>query len=1267
MKKTFLALACFFSMGFSLMAQSIQVMQSDFGSMQLQLATSPLAIHTTTIANDTFTTIGMRDYLPSSEQGMPCLPELVKMIEIPLCDGVDVRYTILHADTIDGAQLGINHLLMPAQPSRSKSDNSPIRLVKNNVVYATNAFYGNEIVRVEKVGIARDRNLATLYFSPVSYNPVTNQLIICKSVEATLTYTRVDEAATLKMKRIHSSMAFNAGVKTINALPMPKAVRTSAPVVYQIVAHSMFRGQLDSLIVWKQRKGYIVNVAYTDDANVGTTTTSIAAFLQGLYDNATEEAPAPTYVLLVGDRAQIPAFTGVADNGHITDLYYMTWTSGDIIPDCYYGRFSAQNLTQLTPQIDKTLMYERYAFADPSFLQKAILVSGVDGGYSSDNAYRYCDPTMDYLAKTYFIPSNGINTLYYYKNNTSFAPTGVTVTGSSQSSSAASELRALYNAGAGWVNYSAHGSVDEWSTPNFNNTHVANMTNNQKFGFMVGSCCLSNSFQSDCLGEALLQKGNYAGAVGYYGGSDYTYWAEDFYWAVGVRNNVNNTCDPSYDANNLGAYDRLFHTHNEAYSDWYTSAGAINMAGCMAVQSSSSSLKDYYWEVYHLMGDPSITPWFGLANTMTVSTNTTLFVGATSMTVTAVPYAYVALTDGNGTLIAAAFANASGVATLSFSALTTPGSYELAVSAQQYQTVFTPITVIVPNGPYVLVKNIVAQESLEASQPVVFNVELKNVGVEATDSLYLELQTNADDIYLSNGGGIQSISNLAANDSTTLTAFASGIVWGHVRDQKNTRVTAIVRWGSHSNEVSSTTFGFTVAAADIEVSDVTFSGTVAAGNSLGLAVTNTNQGHADLFDATASLISPDPCVSVVLDSASLGSTLASGASITVNYSIQLSSHLPEAAIIPLLQYVQGNGAVFCDTILLQIGSAAEENFETGNFNSFDWVQNGTYPWEITSSDKYAGTYSARSSSWNNGSGHGDTSSLSITLLSTLDDSISFYQKVSSEGGYDKFFFLIDGSEMFSQSGTDNDWERVAFPVSAGTHTFTFRYAKDYSVSRGSDCAFIDNIRFPQMSTPRNYELDTVCQGETVYFREEAIATDTLSQGIYYYSDSAADGLHFLMLTVIEQPELVLDADPDTIRRGESSLITVSGASRYAWESGERVHTMRVYPEETTTYTVVGYNGSCSATDSITVYVFGTIGIEESNPTLAMRLYPNPTNGSLQIDNLDPTQPVILNDLYGRTIATYQPNSQQISINISYLPNGIYLIRNGQQVAKIVKR
>ena len=195
---------------------------------------------------------------------------------------------------------------------------------------------------MEAVGIARDRRLARLQFSPVRYNPVSGQVIVCRQATVTVRYRGCRQRGHAGDVRPLLFAGLQQWCTSINSL-YPKAVRTAAPVRYLIVAHSMFRGQLDSFVQWKKRKGFITDIVYTDDAAVGSTTTSIQTYIKSQYTNATAANPAPTYVLLVGDVDQLPAFDGTTANDHVTDLYYMTWTTGDHLPDCHYGRFSAQN------------------------------------------------------------------------------------------------------------------------------------------------------------------------------------------------------------------------------------------------------------------------------------------------------------------------------------------------------------------------------------------------------------------------------------------------------------------------------------------------------------------------------------------------------------------------------------------------------------------------------------------------------------------------------------------------------------------------------------------------------------------------------------------------------------------------------------------------------------------------------------------------------------------------------------------------------------
>jgi hypothetical protein len=691
MKKTITALSALMLLSVSAMAQ--RVMIDNFDELKVHYETPSVAI-----SEGEYHLLSAEDYVAAGEVGAPMLLVNNNLLTVPFCDGFSVEVTNAVYDTL---ALPVGRV-MPLQPSRSKSDTTAPRLWLDESVYATDAFFARPLATVTPIGIARDRRYAVLSWSPVSINPVSRHMVVCRRADVTVRYLGSDAGATLKHFDRYYTPAFTAA-PTLNSLVSPKAVRTTAPIRMVIMAPQRFQcAALDEFADWKRQQGMMVDLIYMANNTVADT---YAVRLKQMYDEASATAPAPTYLLLVGDVAQLPPFNdnlssaAVAalqnyadlDPNHVTDLYFATWTSGDRLPDCYQGRFSVTDTSTLRNVIDKTLFYERYQFADDSYLGRAALIAGYDNGYGSDyydNAWRCADPTMDYIAYYYVNAANGYNTVYYYKNDPNTAPEGVTVTGSSLESSTSSALRSRYNSGVGLANYSAHGDWNCWYRPNFTVSHVNQMGNSGKPSFMIGNCCLSNKFdEGTCLGEALLRKGNRAGAIGYIGATNSTFWSEDFYWSVGVRSNITHAMSPNYDATRKGMYDRLFHTHGEAVADRVATAGQMLMAGNMSVNraagsSWSNAMAEYYWEIYELMGDPSLMLWMGTAQELT--TSAVLQHGV--MTVTAVPNAYVALVHGdNHELVAASFADDMGVAQLAVLDPHLDSTYTLSVTAQGYK------------------------------------------------------------------------------------------------------------------------------------------------------------------------------------------------------------------------------------------------------------------------------------------------------------------------------------------------------------------------------------------------------------------------------------------------------------------------------------------------------------------------------------------------------------------------------------------------------
>jgi hypothetical protein len=143
------------------------------------------------------------------------------------------------------------------------------------------------------------------------------------------------------------------------------------------------------------------------------------------------------------------------------------------------------------------------------------------------------------------------------------------------------------------------------------------------------------------------------------------------------------------------------------------------------------------------------------------------------------------------------------------------------------------------------------------------------------------------------------------------------------------------------------------------------------------------------------------------------------------------------------------------------GSEIVEPFETGDFSLFDWQVDPTYPWTITTNNPYEGTYCMKSG----GAGVASvTSNMTVTVNIPNDGLMSFWCKISSESNFDYGHFYIDGVEKVQLSGAGN-WIEKTYDVTAGDHTFQWRYTKDSSVNSNDDCFYVDYITFYKQPEP----------------------------------------------------------------------------------------------------------------------------------------------------------------------------------------------------------
>jgi len=716
--------------------------KSDY-SLNVKINTGNLSI--SNIINDNnveFIQLNLDDGYPSKNIGEPQLPQLNQLIEIPYESNIRIEIVSTESLEYDLNDNFENLKVYPVQPPVSKSaDKSQLDFIYHKSYYAENKFTETELVEVINKGKLREVQIANVIINPIKYNPAENKLIIYHDIEFNVHFDNANIEETINSKSKYASIYFEPIFENSLINYNSPYISTNRDnnflenkITYVIIANSSFSGHLDEFIDWKTKKGYDIVLAYTSE--IGSSASAISSFIEQQYTSPSGGLAPATFVLLVGDTAQIPA--SYSSGGHVSDLDYCDFT-GDDMPEVLCGRFSAQTPSHLLTQIEKTLEYEQFLMPDPSFLEDVIMISGVDSGF----APTYGNGQINYGNQYYFNNEHGIN------SNTFLYPA---------SGSSGSQILNLANQGAAFINYTAHGWESGWADPEFDVNDANNMTNNNKYPTMVGICCLTNAFDTGtCFGEALLRKSN-GGAIGYIGGSDVTYWDEDFWWGVG-SGNVN--ANPSYGATGEGAYDGMFHENNE--ENWAVVNSAIIMLGNLAV-AQANGMDDYYWEIYHLMGDPSLSTYLGMPEVNDVNYNPLLPVGSEAIEIQANPYSYIGLYL-DGELISSGVVEESGFAVLVFNPINESGTIELTVTGQNTQPFFGEIFAASPDGAYVTISNVEINlgddNTITPGESIDLTITLENMGNESSSYINVSLLELIDNPYINISDGSGSINNLS--------------------------------------------------------------------------------------------------------------------------------------------------------------------------------------------------------------------------------------------------------------------------------------------------------------------------------------------------------------------------------------------------------------------------------------------------------------------------------------------------------------------------
>ena len=650
-----------------------EITHSDFNSLRATFSYGSIESQQVATERGTFSEIAIEGTYASGEIGTPELPASHQLLAVPY--GATPRVTILNYSTTDYrlSDYGIGTLL-PHQPSVRKDQNpDEVEFVYNASAYQTRSLATAPEASIEVQGTLRGIRVGSLVINPVSYNPTSNTLRVFNDIEVVVSFDGADRAETERMLLSTYSPYFDIVYKQMFNYRQIMDVYDDHPDLMAYPTHMIvvtpqdYVSALQPWINWKIQKGIDVNVVTT--AQAGSTYSAIRSYVQNLYNTGVSQGATPTFLVLVGDVAQVPNTTG-SSTQKVTDLYYGS-VDNDYFPDMFYSRMSAENTTQLTAIVNKILQYEQYTMPDPSYLNNVTLIAGWDSYWTS----RVGAPTINYATTYYYNTAHGFTQVNSHVNQ--------------------SQYNGCYNAlstGVGFVNYTAHGDNNMWYQPQLTNSGVNALTNTDKYFLAMGNCCLSGNFgySSACFGEAMIRAENKA-AYSYIGSCPNTYWYEDYYFGVGATNVFSQT--PTLENTATGVYDGIW------MDDTYNTVSSVvflgNLAVCYAHAGNyqTSSNPTYYWQAYHVLGDGSIMPYRVNPTANTVSHASSIPAGSGNFMVNAQAGSYVAISQNNVLKgVALVPANGSSV-NVTYSGITSGSQVRIVVTKPQRQPYIQDINV----------------------------------------------------------------------------------------------------------------------------------------------------------------------------------------------------------------------------------------------------------------------------------------------------------------------------------------------------------------------------------------------------------------------------------------------------------------------------------------------------------------------------------------------------------------------------------------------
>ena len=988
--------------------QSEAVVRVDFGTY-----------HTETVTADgtEMQTLHMESAYPVLKKGSPELLQTAFSLIVP--EGSQPTVEVIDAQYTEVA----NFALAPSKGKLYRNmDPASIPYTRNTDYQSNNYLLGSAVQANEEYQL-RDFHGMSFKVYPFDYNPSAQTLKVYSSVTVKVRFNSGRSiSAPVKNNRTFDAVYANQFLN-YNAL---RSTPVSEEGSILIIAPEDFIPAMQPYAEWKIRNGYPTEIVPLTTA--GSNSNSIKSFILNYYNEHNL-----AFVVIVGDNAQFPTPTV---SGNKSDNYFTELVGGDSYPDIILGKISAENVAQVETQVQRFIEYEQNPPETSHFPSFLGIASNQGPGDNNEYDYQHIRNIDNKLQN------------YTYTSGYELFEGSQGGLDASGNPTAAMVSQAL-NSGVGIINYCGHGDVQMWVTTSFNNNNINALTNNNKLPFVISVACVNGEYHTGtCFAEAWLRAtndGQPTGAVGYTGSTINQPW---------------NSPMCAQDA----MIDYLVGTNPAQQKFTY---GGMFFNGMIKMLDTYNDVEVF--RTWILFGDPTLLMRTAEPAQLELSYNEIVPVGVPSVTISS-PVENARVVIAYGTEIVAVGNIQNGEYTLTFNQTYLPtDTLHVLATAPNYLPYEGVITFIPNEGPYVIIGDLAMTDEEvpfvnnqhnnlpEFGKRMKVTPKIINIGNADASNVRINISTEDPNILI-NTNEI-AVPALAAHDTLSSdNAWFKFTVNNVVPASHNATIKMeIIR--DHDTLVQNKTvklYAPTLAITALTIDD-TESGNgnhrVDYGETFNCNVTIANTGNMPIVGGT--FIVDNIGDELILPTSAIPfQAIEANGTTTVTFAATANSSIQE----PTISYIESSLWVnyfFAEKNLpVKIGAVAED-WEAGDFSNMNWANNSSTPWTIVTTNPYEGMYCAKSGAIGNNA----TTTLRITDTATVNDTISFYYKVSSEENYDKLTFKIDGQTKDEWSGSIG-WTRAAYPVTAGVHTYQWTYSKDYYGTAGHDCAYIDYISFP---------------------------------------------------------------------------------------------------------------------------------------------------------------------------------------------------------------